>query len=101
MREIKQEKERERIRFDRIRRGYLHEMRERRERELSKNLESRSQITSENKIDHSDHLSSSFKSYGDNQSDGYDPYSQSASKCSKSPTLTASHVTPIKLNNLW
>lgn len=76
-------------------------MRDRRERELSKNLESRSQISNENKIDHSEHLSTSFKSYVDNQSEGYDPYSQSASKYSRSPTLTTSHVTPVKLDNLW
>ena len=77
-------------------------MRERRERELSKNLDSRSQINSDNNaniIDNSDQWSTSFKSYVDNQSDEFEPYSQTRLKGGGSPTLINKHINSTKLEN--
>ena len=105
VKEMKEQKEKERIRLERFRKGYLQEMRERRENELNKNIECVSQINNDDNIsvnnDNSDQLSTSFKSLIDNQNEGFYPYSHSASKRGSSPPLLHTYFDSSKLENYW
>lgn len=90
LKEIKMQKEKERVRLERFRKSYLQEMKDRREKELNRFVESTSQINQDDNWannDNSDQLSTSFKSLADNQNETYEPYSYNASKRGYSPPL--------------
>lgn len=92
IKEIKMQKEKERVRLERFRKSYLQEMKDRREKELYKNIESVSQMNQDESSvnnDNSDQLSTSFKSLADNQSESFEPYSYNVSKRGYSPPMVS------------
>lgn len=96
--EVEIENKRKRERLDRIRKEYLIEMKERREKELIRNIDDTTNNTSEVNGNTSE-TKSSFKSYAENSKQPYNPYEHSSHLDHKTPPRTETKINTLHLDD--